>query len=269
VTVQLNRNKRSVVIDLKQEAGVAAVRRLAAGVDVVVENFRPRVADRIGIGYAALSEENPRLVYVAISGFGPDGPYADQPAYDSVIQGLTGFMTFQGTEQEPDLVHAVAADKASGLTAASAVLAALFARERTGRGQRVDVPMLDAYAAFALPDVLGGPTLLRPMLADCAAQHRILRLQCVQNCVQRHRASDLKFNHRVDLRQRPQVRGHHHADHHSTCTSTDNTAGRSRTIGIQLLPSSAEAYTWPPVVPKYTPQGSSVSTVMASRSTLT
>jgi crotonobetainyl-CoA:carnitine CoA-transferase CaiB-like acyl-CoA transferase len=155
VTVQFNRNKRGVVIDLQQDAGVAAARRLAADVDVVVENFRPGVADRLGIGYAALSAANPGLVYAAISGFGPDGPYASHPAYDSVIQGLTGFMTFQGTDEAPELVHGIAADKASGLTALSAVLAALFARERTGRGQRVDIPMLDAYAAFALPDVLG------------------------------------------------------------------------------------------------------------------
>ena len=133
VWVQFNRNKRAIVVDLQQPDGVAVVRRIAASADAVVENFRPGVADRLGIGYAALSAENPRLVYAAISGYGPDGPYADQPA----------------------LGRGIAADKASGLSAASAVIAALFARERTGRGQRVDVPMLDAYAAFALPDVLG------------------------------------------------------------------------------------------------------------------
>jgi crotonobetainyl-CoA:carnitine CoA-transferase CaiB-like acyl-CoA transferase len=155
VWAQFNRNKRDVVIDLQQSAGVAVARRIAARADVVVENFRPGVADRLGIGYAALSAETPRLVYAAISGYGPDGPYADQPAYDTVIQGLTGFMHFQGTPDDPALVRGIAADKASGFAAASAVLAALFARERTGRGQRVDVPMLDAYAAFALPDVLG------------------------------------------------------------------------------------------------------------------
>jgi crotonobetainyl-CoA:carnitine CoA-transferase CaiB-like acyl-CoA transferase len=155
VWVQFNRNKRAIVIQLQQPDGVAVARRIAAGADVVVENFRPGVADRLGIGYGALSAANPRLVYAAISGFGPEGPYAQQPAYDTVIQGLTGFMHFQGTPDEPALVRGIAADKASGFAAASAVIAALFARERTGRGQRVDVPMLDAYAAFALPDVLG------------------------------------------------------------------------------------------------------------------
>jgi crotonobetainyl-CoA:carnitine CoA-transferase CaiB-like acyl-CoA transferase len=153
--VQLNRNKRAVVIDLQQAAGVAVARRIAARADVVVENFRPGVADRLGIGHAALAAENARLVYAAISGFGPDGPYAQLPAYDTVIQGLSGFMPTQGTPEEPEIVRGVAADKATGFAAASAVIAALFARERTGRGQRIDVPMLDAYAAFALPDVLG------------------------------------------------------------------------------------------------------------------
>jgi len=155
VSVQFNRNKRGVVLDLQQEEGVAAARRIASGADVVVENYRPGVADRLGVGYAALSVDNPRLIYAAISGFGPDGPYADHPAYDTVIQGLSGFMHFQGTPDEPALVRGIAADKTTGLTAASAVLAALFARERSGRGQRIDIPMLDAYAAFALPDVLG------------------------------------------------------------------------------------------------------------------
>src|SRR6266850_352214 len=95
--VQFNRNKRAIVVDLQLPAGVAVARRIAARADAVVENFRPGVADRLGVGYAALSAENPRLVYAAISGFGPEGPYAQQPAYDTVIQGLTGFMHFQGT----------------------------------------------------------------------------------------------------------------------------------------------------------------------------
>jgi crotonobetainyl-CoA:carnitine CoA-transferase CaiB-like acyl-CoA transferase len=155
VWVQFNRNKRAIVLDLQQPDGVAIARRIAARADAVVENFRPGVADRLGIGYAALSADNPRLVYAAISGFGPDGPYAHYPAYDTVIQGLSGFMHTQGTPEAPALVRGIAADKATGFAAASAVIAALFARERTGRGQRIDVPMLDAYAAFALPDVLG------------------------------------------------------------------------------------------------------------------
>jgi crotonobetainyl-CoA:carnitine CoA-transferase CaiB-like acyl-CoA transferase len=155
VWAQFNRNKRDIVLDLQRPEAVAVARRIAAGVDVVVENYRPGVADRLGIGYAALAADHPRLIYAAISGFGPDGPYAHQPAYDTVIQGLTGFMQTQGTPEDPALVRGIAADKATGFAAASAVIAALFARERSGRGQRIDVSMLDAYAAFALPDVLG------------------------------------------------------------------------------------------------------------------
>ncbi len=155
---QYNRNKRSIVLDLKRPEAAEIARELAAGADVLVENFRPRVADRIGIGWEALRERNERLVYVAISGFGPTGPYADHPAYDPLIQGLSGFMPVQGGEGEPRMVQTVVGDKVAGLSALTAVLAALLERERSGRGQRVDVPMLDAYASFILPDQMGGRT---------------------------------------------------------------------------------------------------------------
>ncbi len=156
-----NRNKRSIAVDLKQAGGIAVARRLAGVADVLVENFRPGVTERLGLGYEALARENPKLVYVAVSGFGPDGPYRDLPAYDHVIQGLSGFTRVQGAGGEPQLVRCIAADKTSALTAVGAVLAGLLARERgDGRGQRIDVPMLDAYAAFMLPDVLGAETFL-------------------------------------------------------------------------------------------------------------
>ena len=150
---QVNRNKRGIAVDLKTEQGQDVVRRLARDADVLIENYRPGVAERLGIGYEALAAENPRLVYVAISGFGPEGPYRDLPAYDTVIQGLAGFMPIQGKGGEPTLVKSIAADKTASLTATYAVLAALFARERSDRGQRVDVPMLDSYVAFMLGDV--------------------------------------------------------------------------------------------------------------------
>ena len=154
---QLNRNKRSIVIDLRKEAGAELARRLAATADVVVENFRPGVAERLGIGYETLRASNPRLVYVAISGFGPDGPYASYPAYDHILQGLTGMMPVQGGEGEPRMIQSVAVDKSSGLAAGSATLAALLGRERSGgEGQRIDLPMLDAYAAYLLPESLAG-----------------------------------------------------------------------------------------------------------------
>ncbi|HKE12342.1 MAG TPA: CoA transferase [Myxococcota bacterium] len=150
-----NRNKRSIALDLKRPEGQQTARRLALQADVLVENYRPDVVKRLGLGYEELSQENPRLVYLSISGFGPSGPYRDLPAYDTVIQGLAGFMPTQGGDGTPQLVKSIIADKATALTAAYAVMAALFARARgDGRGQHVHVPMLDAFAAFMLPDVL-------------------------------------------------------------------------------------------------------------------
>ena len=159
IFAQFNRNKRSLVVDLKRPEGLAVVRRLAEKADVLVENFRPGVMDRLGLGYATLAADNPGLVFVSINGFGSDGPYRDLPAYDGVIQGLVGFATVQGGAGAPALVRCIAADKTTGTTAVYATLAALFARERNGgRGQHVEVPMLNAYAAFMLPDVLGPAT---------------------------------------------------------------------------------------------------------------
>jgi len=157
---QFNRNKRSLAVDLKAEAGVELVRRLATEADVFIENFRPGVVDRLGLGYETLRQENPRLVYVSINGFGPDGPYRDLPAYDSVIQGLAGFMQAQGgAEGPPALVKSLIADKTTAMTATYGVLAALLARERgDGRGQQVTIPMLDAFAGFILPDLMGPET---------------------------------------------------------------------------------------------------------------
>jgi len=149
---QFNRNKRSVVLDLRNERAQAAALRLADAADVMLENFRPGVAERLGIGHASLRARNPALVTVSINGFGSDGPYATLPAYDHVIQGLTGLMPTQGGEGPPRLVQGGVADKATGMTALSAILAALFARERGAGGQHIEVPMLDAYAAFALPE---------------------------------------------------------------------------------------------------------------------
>jgi crotonobetainyl-CoA:carnitine CoA-transferase CaiB-like acyl-CoA transferase len=152
---QVNRNKRSVVLDLKREDAQRALLRLAAKADVVLENFRPGVMDRLGLGYERIAQLNPRVVYVAISGFGPDGPDAEQPAYDMIIQARSGFARVLGGTGPPKLIPNLLADKTSGMTAAWSTLAALFARERTGKGQRVDIPMLDAFASFLLPDVLG------------------------------------------------------------------------------------------------------------------
>ncbi|MGH7803849.1 MAG: CaiB/BaiF CoA transferase family protein, partial [Candidatus Binatia bacterium] len=159
--VQFNRNKRSLVVDLKHEDAARIVERLTATADVVVHNFRPGVAERIGIDYERLASRNPGLVHLAISGFGPDGPYASFPAYDSVVQGMAGHTHIQGGDGPPALIRSLVADKSTALTGVYAVLGALLARERSGgRGQKIDVAMLDAYAAFLLPDVLVRETFL-------------------------------------------------------------------------------------------------------------
>jgi crotonobetainyl-CoA:carnitine CoA-transferase CaiB-like acyl-CoA transferase len=151
---QFNRNKRSVVVDLKSDAGRDLILDLVTKVDVVAENFRPDVMNRLGLGYEVLAARNPKLVYVAINGFGSDGPYADLPAYDQVMQGLVGLMPVQGGDGPPQLVQGAVADKSTALTALGGVLAALLARERDPerRGQRVEVAMIDAFSAFSLPE---------------------------------------------------------------------------------------------------------------------
>jgi crotonobetainyl-CoA:carnitine CoA-transferase CaiB-like acyl-CoA transferase len=150
---QFNRNKRSIALDLGKQEAHEVARRLADRADVFVQNFRPGVAERLGLGWETLKGRNPRLVYVSISGFGPDGPYRELPAYDHVIQALGGQMPTQG-DATPKLVQSGVADKTTALTALSATLAALLARERDGKGQHVEVPMLDAFAAFNLPEAL-------------------------------------------------------------------------------------------------------------------
>ncbi len=170
VFAQYNRNKRSLTLDFKQEHGRDAFLKLASQVDVVVENYRAGVADRLGIGFEACRAENPGLIWVAISGFGPDGPYKDQPAYDMVIQGISGFAKILGDDEAPKLVSNLVADKTSGLTAAYSVMAALYAREKNGgEGQRIDVPMIDAFSSFVHGDSFAphtyGPSTVPPGMA--------------------------------------------------------------------------------------------------------
>jgi formyl-CoA transferase len=140
-----NAGKRSVTLNLKDGRGAEALRRLARGADVLVENFRPGVMDRLGLGHAALRAENARLIYCAISGFGQDGPWADRPAYDQIVQGAAGVMSVTGQpDGEPTRVGYPLADTVGGLTAAMAICAALNA---TPRGAFIDVSMLDSVLA--------------------------------------------------------------------------------------------------------------------------
>src|SRR5579859_6878833 len=144
-----NRNKRSVALDLKRPEGQEIFRRLADTADVVIENFRPGVMDALGIGYATLSTRNPRLSICSISGFGADGPFADRPGLDNIIQGTSGLMTVTGFEGgEPIRVGIPIADLLTGLFGAYGILAALQARERTGRGQRIETSLLESMVGM-------------------------------------------------------------------------------------------------------------------------
>src|SRR5437868_672559 len=137
-------NKRSITLDLKQEKGREVLKRLVARADVLVENYRPGAFEALGLGYEALAAINPRLVYCSISAFGQDGPRREQTAYDHVIQATSGLMAMTGTEEvNPIKFGAPAVDYATGTMAAFALASALFQRERTGKGQRIDVAMLD------------------------------------------------------------------------------------------------------------------------------
>jgi crotonobetainyl-CoA:carnitine CoA-transferase CaiB-like acyl-CoA transferase len=157
-----NRNKRSVVLDLKTEGGREAVLRLAAGADVFVQNFRPGVADRLGVGEEAVRGVSPRIIYVSISGFGEKGPYATKPAYDPVIQGFSGLATVQAGSDEarPRLLRTILPDKLTAITASQAITAALLARERSGEGQHVLLSMLEAVVAFLWSSDMTGQTFV-------------------------------------------------------------------------------------------------------------
>lgn len=145
----VNRGKRGVVLDMRTAEGRALAVALARTADVVVENFRPGVADKLGIGWAALSAENPRLIHASISGFGQTGPDARRPAYDIVVQALSGLMHVTGEpDGEPTLVGESIADVVSGLFAALGIVAALHESAATGRGRRIDVSMFDSLMAL-------------------------------------------------------------------------------------------------------------------------
>src|SRR5271163_48517 len=157
-----NRNKRSIVLDLKKPTAVEALLRLAASADVFVQNFRPGVAERLGLGEEPVRAVSPKIVYVSISGFGEKGPFAAKPAYDPVIQGFSGLATVQAGSDEvrPRLLRTILPDKLTAITASQAITAALLARERTGEGQHVRLSMLEAVVAFLWSSDMGGQTFI-------------------------------------------------------------------------------------------------------------
>ncbi|MCR9070524.1 MAG: CoA transferase [Alphaproteobacteria bacterium] len=157
-----NRSKRSVALNLKDPRGVDAVLKLAATADAFVQNFRPGVADRMGLGEAAVRAVNPSIVYCSISGFGDTGPYADKPVYDPLVQALSGLTSIQGGSDEarPRLVRTIIPDKLTGYTSAQAITAALLQRERSGEGQHVKVSMLDSVIDFLWHSDMGSQTFV-------------------------------------------------------------------------------------------------------------
>ncbi len=149
-----NRSKRSIVIDLKTEAGVKRLKRLVATADVLIENWRPRVATSLGLGHELLSQLNPRLIRLSITGFGDTGPLANAPAFDSLIQGRTGIVNAEARNGgQPAVTPFNMVDKVTGAFGAQAVLAALFEREKTGLGSMIKLPMLDTMGYFNFPDM--------------------------------------------------------------------------------------------------------------------
>jgi crotonobetainyl-CoA:carnitine CoA-transferase CaiB-like acyl-CoA transferase len=147
----VNRNKRGIAIDLKQQAGRDAFYRLARPADVVVENFRPGVTARLGVDYETLSGLNPRLIYASISGFGQTGPYAERPGYDLIAQAMSGIMSVTGEPGGAPVKSSIPiADLAAGLYCAVAILAAYIARQRTGRGQYLDTSLYEAGLALSV-----------------------------------------------------------------------------------------------------------------------
>jgi len=167
-----NRNKRSLVLDLKKPGAREALLSLIATADVVLQNFRPGVADRLGIGYETARGVKPDIVYASITGFGETGPYAHKPVFDPLVQSLSGLTTVQALSDQhrPALIRTILPDKLTGFTVAQAISAALFARERTGEGQHIRLAMLDTVIHFLWSSDMGGHTFVGDEMATETAQ---------------------------------------------------------------------------------------------------
>ncbi len=165
IFLHLNRNKRSIVLDLKQPAGRDAMLRLCASADVLIYNVRPQAMARLKLSYEDVRAVNPKIIYVGAFGFSQKGPYAAKPAYDDLIQGMVALPSViqQAGGDRPRFVPSTMADRITGLNAVTAVTTALFHRERTGRGQAVEVTMFESLTQFVLGEHLGGKTFEPPL----------------------------------------------------------------------------------------------------------
>ena len=170
-----NRNKRSVVLDLKKPQGLAALKKLVADADVFIQNFRPGVAARIGIGEDVLREIKPDLIYVSVCGFGFEGPFAQKPVFDPLIQAVSGLTTVQAgsDEQRPRLVRTIVPDKVTAIQTSQAITSALFAKLKNGTGQHIKISMLDTVVFFLWSSDMGGHTFIGDELETETAQSYI------------------------------------------------------------------------------------------------
>ena len=165
IFLNTNRSKRSVVLDVKHPAGRAALLRLVETADVFVYNVRPQAMARLDLSYEVLAAVNPRIIYAGVFGYGQDGPYAAKPAYDDLIQGASTLsaMFERSTGEAPQYVPAAIVDRITGLTAVGAILAAVYERDRSGVGQRIDIPMFETMVGFVLSDHLAGRSFEPPL----------------------------------------------------------------------------------------------------------
>lgn len=196
--VNCNRGKRALCVDVTTDAGREVLLDLCKTSDVFIQNWRPGVCDRLGLGYEAVKAVNPNIIYVSISGFGPDGPYSQRRVYDPIIQALTGHVAVQFNPEVPfpDLVRTIVCDKATALSASQAVAAALFARERGAGGQHLVIPMLDVGMAFFFPDGYQAKAWMDDAKAD--QRNTLAKSYRVQNTADGHLiyfcASDSEFH---------------------------------------------------------------------------
>ena len=169
--LNINRSKRSLTLNLKNQQGVSVLKRLAATADVFVQNFRPGVVERLGIGEPDIRKVSPKVIYMSMSGWGEHGPLAQKPVYDPVIQALSGLTTIQAgsDDDRPRLIRTILPDKLTAVVASQAITAALLAREKTGKGQHVRLSMLDAVLNFLWASDMGGQTYVDQPVSNQAA----------------------------------------------------------------------------------------------------
>ncbi len=213
--INANRNKKSLVLDLKTKKAKAAFFKLVEKSDVVMTSIRPAAMERLGIDFTACKQINPSLIYVALVGFGQSGPYAKRPAYDDIIQGVSGMAAMQGgREGDPTFVNASVCDKICSQIAAHATLAALFARTKSGTGQLVEVPMFESMVGFNLVEHQSGMTF-DPPLGSTGYERSMVKYRrpyatrdgfvCALPYTTKHWQSFFSIMHREDMLNDPRV----------------------------------------------------------------